>query len=100
MNPAGRTALLWCNRAYGPRMSSAIAFLTIRCLRWLQKPRMRASARCEQGDHGRIKDLMGPWTLAAHGGCTFESLSILFSFSFSFALVSSPHRFGFEIWLR
>ena len=61
---------------------------------------MRAPARCEQGDHGRRKDPMGPWTLAEHGECTFEKLSISLSFLFSFAFVSSPYRFGFETWLR
>ena len=100
MNPAGRTALLWCNRSYGPRMSSAIAFLTIRCRRWLQKPRMRASARCERGDHGRIKDLMGPWTLAEFGECTFEQQSILCLFLFSYAVDSRSHRSSLETWQR
>ena len=102
MNPAGRTALLWCNRAYGPRMSSTIAFLTIRCLRWLQKPRLRVLARCERGDHGRTKDLVGPWTLAEFGECTFEQQSILrlFLFLFSYAVDSRSHRSSLKTWQR
>ena len=100
MIPAGRTALLWCNRAYGPQMSSTIAFLTIRCLRWLQKPRMRAPARSEQGDHGRIEDLMGPWTLAEFGECTFEQQSILCLFWFSYAADSRSYRSSLQTWQR
>ena len=61
---------------------------------------MRTLARCEQGDHGRIKGLMGPWTLAEFGECTFEQLSILLLFLFSYAFDSSSHCSGLETWQR
>ena len=58
---------------------------------------MGTPAGCEQGNRGWRKDPMGPWTLAAHGGRTFERLSISFSFVFVFfcsCLQPPPH------WLR
>ena len=61
---------------------------------------MRALARCEQGDHGRIKDLMGPWTLAEFGECTFEQLSILCLFLFSYVVDSRSYRSSLETWQR
>ena len=61
---------------------------------------MRTPARCEQGDHGRRKDPMGPWTLAEFGECTFEQLSILLLFLFSYAFDSSSHCSGLETWQR
>ena len=55
---------------------------------------MLALAGREQGDHGRKKDPMGPWTLAERGGNTFERLSVLFCFLvfFRFRLQPSPFR--------
>ena len=61
---------------------------------------MRAPARCEQGDHGRRKDPMGPWTLAEFGECTFEQQSILLLFLFSYAVDSRSHRSSLEMWQR
>ena len=46
---------------------------------------MLALAGREQGDHGRKRDPMGPWTLAERGGNTFERLSVLFSCFLSFS---------------
>ena len=43
---------------------------------------------------------MGPWTLAEFGEYTFEQLSILLLFLFSYAFDSSSHRSGLETWQR
>ena len=52
---------------------------------------MGTPAGCEQGNRGWRKDPMGPWTLAAHGGCTFERLSISFFYlCFLLLLPSAP----------